>query len=456
MNRADFDKIFEDNKERFIEDWKAFLRHSSISADPNHSDSCEKCAEWLASHLASIGLSSEVLKTTSKPCVFASYQGDPKLPTVLFYGHYDVQPVDPIEDWTTPPFEPSLRGERLFARGAEDNKGQVTYMVKAIETLIKKGALKCNLKMIIEGEEECGSEALEENLAHWKDKLSSDLLLVCDTEGHADRVPAITMGLRGIVHLGVRVHGSRFDLHSGINGGVAPNPATQLAKLLATLHHEDGSVAVKGFYDSVTPIDERESKLAKSVPFDTELYERETGVKPVGGEKGLSPQERRGLRPTIEINGIHSGYGGPGHKTIIPAIAEAKVTSRLVSGQDPVKIIALIEKHLYEHAPEGLRTEVVDQGVGGAAVSLKASSKLVEKAVKVLEDAIGKPPVYSWSGASIPIIAHLAGVLKAEPLLVGFGLPEDRIHAPNESFSITQFKDGFLYGCLMLQELSRP
>ena len=447
-------QYYENNLPRFLAEWGEFLRFPSISMEPDHDTDCRECARWLASHLAALGFKAEVRETDGKPVVFALRPGELVGPSVLYYGHYDVQPVDPLELWHSKPFDAVLRGERLYGRGAVDNKGQTFYVLKAIEALIRTGTKLPTLKIIIEGEEESGSGGIEGKLESWREDLQASVLLVCDTETLGPGRPAISMGLRGIVHLSVRLGGISHDLHSGIHGGVAPNPATQLARMIATLHNPDGSIAVAGFYDSVTPIGAKARALALSYPFDPVRYEHETGVKPLGGEIALSPQERVGLRPTIEVNGLNSGYRGPGVKTIIPAFAEAKITSRIVTGQNPQRILSLLKEHLLQCPAAGLELTFPYEGAGEPAISLDPESTVVARAHRVLCDLGGAPPVYAWWGASIPIVSKLAMVAGAEPLLVGFGLPADAMHAPNESFALPQFRDGFLFAGLFFSSFA--
>lgn len=453
MDRSLIEKTFEQEKERFLSEWKEFLVFKSISTDPAYAPDCRECAEWLLNHLKKLGFEGELLETSGNPVVFAQRVGEPSKPTVVFYGHYDVQPVDPIELWKSDPFKPVLRDGRLYARGAQDNKGQVFYFLKALETLIKNNALNSTVKLFIEGEEESSSHGITEALPSWKDRTKGDILMVCDTGCLKPGVPTITMGLRGILNLTVKLSGLTKDLHSGVHGGVAPNPALEMARLLATLHTAVGIIAVKGFYDSVTPVDDEDRALSSVASLSTDEYKALTGVTPDGGEKGLSFSERRGLRPTIEVNGIHSGYGGPGTKTIIPSEAIAKLSARVVGGQDPEKILELIIDHLKSHAPKALTLEISEQGVGGPALLLSSKSEVVKRATDVLKGLFTVPVVYLWEGASIPIVSLFVKVSGAEPLLVGFGLDEDNIHAPNESFSIEQWKQGFLYASMFLAGL---
>ena len=453
MDKKIFQKAFEANRERYLREWMELLRFPSISIDKAHNRDCIACANWLVKHLRSIGFKSRLLKTPSKPVVYAERKGLPGKPTVLFYGHYDVQPVDPIEEWHSPPFEPVLRHGRVYARGAHDDKGQLFYGFKAMETLIRQGALDVTTKIVIEGEEEGGSEGISATVKQWKDILKADVLMVTDTSTVRTGTPTIVMGLRGVIRLMAVLSGPRHDLHSGVHGGVAPNPATAMARLVATLHNPDGSVAVEGFYKGVTGPSKMERALANKAAFSAQSYRKETGVPPVAGEKRFTPAERAGFRPTIEINGIHSGYGGAGSKTIIPAKAIAKITARLVEGQDPDKCLKLIINHLHKYCPEGLRLDILEKGTSGPAVKLDPCSPLAARARRVLAALSRGETAFMWDGASIPIVAALSEVSGAEPLLIGFGRERDNIHAPNESFSLEQFRLGYLYVAMMLSEL---
>jgi acetylornithine deacetylase/succinyl-diaminopimelate desuccinylase-like protein len=459
MNNPNFISIEEINNDyissepRFLEELKEFLRFPSISTDPRHDDDCQRCAAWLVQHLSQMGVTSRLLKTSSKPVVYGELLTPGAERTVLFYGHYDVQPVDPLDLWSSNPFSPEIRGGRLYARGAQDNKGQLFYLLKALEFLVKKNALRCNVKLLIEGEEEHGSEGISEALAGWSDLVKSDVLLVCDTGTIDPTVATITMGLRGIAGITVEVQGPTKDLHSGVHGGMVRNPAMELARLLASLHNEDGSIAIDGFYQGVQPIDPADAALQNTPPLEAAFYENLVGVPPEGGERKYKPLERNGFRPTIDINGIHSGYGGPGSKTIIPASAMAKITCRLMYGQDPERCMDLLVSHLQARTPSGCRLVVTERSIGGGALRLSSHSKVVDTAREVLRDVCGSDPLLRWFGASIPIIAELAKVSGAEPLLVGFGLEEDNIHAPNESFSLEQFRKGFLFSARILSSL---
>jgi len=433
------------HQERFIAEWKEFLSFKSISTDPAFHKDCVECAQWVRQHLANMGFKAEVWETASRPVVFAEHPGNTAKPTILFYGHYDVQPVDPLDLWQTGPFEPEIRDGRMYARGAEDNKGQVFSYFKAIEALLATGADLPTIKVIIEGEEECGSEALHAGLPGWGERLKSDILMVADTGMVAEGLPTITMGLRGIAHCEVRAYGPKMDIHSGVYGGMVLNPLQALSRLLASLHNADGSVAVPGFYDGVVPPADKERALANSAPVNLDEVVSFLGVPLAGGEREYTPLERRGLRPTLEINGIGGGYQGAGGKTVIPSHAIAKLSMRLVAGQEPYRVLDAVVSFLKKDAPEGITIEVVDDGVGGPALQLPAESSLVDLAQAAIRRAFGRDPACTWEGASIPIIPLLSHAAGAAPLLVGFGLPEDNIHSPNESYSLRQFEEGFRY-----------
>jgi acetylornithine deacetylase/succinyl-diaminopimelate desuccinylase-like protein len=447
---AALEHAFDTNRDRFLRDWMELLRFPSLGGFPEREGDCERCAAWLRDWLSAAGLPAEVLSTPHRPVVFAERGGRPDAPTVLFYGHYDVQPADPLEQWTTPPFDPHLRAGRMYARGAEDNKGQLFAVLAAAATLVRNNALPGALKIVLEGEEECGSRGLYAKLAEWKRRLAADVLMVADTGTVPSGAPTITMGLRGVAFLNARLRGPDHDLHSGTHGGLAPNPALGMARLLTTLHRPDGSVAVAGYYDGVAPPADEERRLADAEPFDPAEYRRATGCDPAGGERGLSAALRRGFRPTLEINGLHSGYAGPGTKTIIPSEAEAKISLRLVAGQDPAHCLEAVARHLAAHVPPGLRLDIPERAVGGPGFRLRLDSRAVARARRALAGVSPQPTAFLWEGASVPVVSALAEAAGAEPILVGFGSEEDRIHAPDESFSVEQFRKLFLYAARFL------
>ena len=450
--KKDFEAVFERETERFIEEWEELLRFPSISTDPNHNADCRSCANWLSDHLETMGFESRLLETASHPVVFAEKAGVPGKPVILFYGHYDVQPVDPVEKWNISPFAPEMRDGRMWARGASDDKGQLFYALKAFETLQDLRVPMPGIKVILDGEEESGSKGLFDKLDEWRDLIQADILMVTDISASASGAPAIVMGLRGILTMTVELSGPSYDLHSGAHGGLAPNPAQGIAELAAGLHGEDGKVAVEGFYDAVKPPTEEERRLSSKSGFDEKEYESVTGVRPCGGEKEFLPRERVGFRPSLEINGIHSGYGGEGSKTIIPSGAFAKISARLTAEQDPEDIFRKITAHLQNHTPEGLTIKISQSKVSGGALRLDSHSAAVAAAMEALGSVTDMKPVFLWEGASIPVVAKLAEVSGAEPLISGFGSEKDCIHAPNESFSLEQFRRGYLYSALMVSK----
>lgn len=454
MPQDDLHAFFTREQDRILGQWMELLRFPSISTDPAHHADCLACADWLVHHLHTIGFdNARLLPTPGKPVVFAERRGLPGKPVVLFYGHYDVQPVDPIANWTSPPFQPTRVDGRVRARGAEDNKGQHFYALTAMEALIGAGKLDATVKILLEGEEECGSGGLSAAMDQWGDLLKADVLLITDMMAEGPQQPTITLGLRGMIHLTVEVTGARHDLHSGVHGGVAPNPAIGLARLLSTLHDDQGHITVNGFGDAIRPPTGEERDLAGALAFDAAAYERQIGVPPTGGERDLPVPERLAFRPAIEINGLRSGFDGPGTKTIIPARAMAKLTARLAAGQDPAASLAAIERHLHAHLPAGLSLVIPEKGVGGPGFRLRPDSPWIQRARNVLRAQFGREPTQRWEGASIPVIAGLWRVSGAEPLLAGFGLEEDCVHAPNESFGIEQFHQGFLYVATFLSSI---
>lgn len=455
---ADSDELstyFSEHRERVFKEFRTWLAHRSISTDAQHEQDCRACAEWTKGLLSRIGLQAKLLETGRKPVVYGTLKGPPGAPHILYYGHYDVQPVDPEGDWETPPFAPNERDGRIYARGASDNKGQTMYFLMALERLISLGQLRAGVTVILEGEEECGSEGLSAKLTEWSDLLKADVLMVCDTGALAPGVPFITMGLRGLVSMEFTLGGIHHDLHSGALGGVVRNPATEMARLIASFHNPDGSIAVKGYYDQVRTFSAEDRALANAPWPPAEVFRGMVGVDALGGESGFPPAERRGMRPTIEVNGLYSGYQGPGEKTIIPSIATCKITSRLVSDQDPERCLGLLEAHVKEHAPQGLELSIVSRHVGGRAVALSSNNRLIARARRVLDSLGPTPTQFTWEGGSIPVVERLSEVSGATPLLVGFALESDRAHAPNESFAIGQFELGFRYASLMLEELGR-
>lgn len=451
METSRLEAYWDAQEARWLEEWKAFLSIPSISADQAHLADCVRCAEWLVEHLQTLGFAAELRETATKPVVFARYDcPDPAAQTVLYYGHYDVQPPDPLEAWESPPFSPTLRDGRMIARGAQDNKGQTFYVLKALETLLKHGALRYNVRLLIEGEEETSSRAFADALPTWKADLKADVLMVCDTSSLSLDTPTVTMGLRGSLFVGIRLEGPSYDVHSGSFGGLIRNPAVEMAHLIATLHDSRGRIAVEGFVDDVAVPSEEDKEMARKAPYAWDDMSVRLGVALDGGEHGLPPAHRVGFRPTIEINGLLSGYTGPGVKTIIPSYATAKITSRLAAGQDPDRTLRCLLAHLHKHTPSSMRLHIEAQGIGGPALQLSVHEPWIQHAAHVLAPLAKREVAFAWEGGSIPIVGLLAKLSGATPILVGFGLEEDRIHSPNESFSIAQMRLGFLYATTFL------
>ncbi len=445
-----------------LSEYFELLKFETVGADPMRLRDCVQCATWLKKWLERIGAdvrlvlpprTGDFASVGCPPVVFAERKGDPGAPTVLIYGHYDVQPADPLDAWKTPPFEPTEKDGRIYCRGSQDDKGQLFSFLCGLRRFLNapKGPVP-TLKFVYEGQEESGSGALTRLLTEraaedpespvFRSRLAADVLCVCDTGAAADLRPAIVAGLRGVTHFTVRLEGANRDLHSGAFGGVAPNAAQAISELLASLHNPDGSVAVRGFMDDVSePLPEELAAAEASAPSDA-ATEVEIGCPPVGGERTLPLVLRNSFRPTMEVNGVHSGYGGPGSKTVIPCAALAKLSMRLVPNQNPKTAMAAVERHLKSHCPPGMKLFVEDITGEAPALKLPLSSPVFRLASAVLEELDPRGAVFQWDGASIPVVSLLARVSGAAPLLVGFGQPSDCIHSPNESFSLRQFALG--------------
>jgi len=437
--------FFHHNKSFILKDWFEFLKFQSISASTNHRPDCIACAKWLITWLKKNSFHAQLIPTKSNPLVFAEQKGNPSRPVILLYGHYDVQPVDPLSAWQSPPFEPVLKNNRVYARGAEDNKGQLIYALWAIRALIQTGSDIPTLKILIDGDEECGSKGINTILPKLKKFVKSNVMIIPDTNTAQDGTPSIVMGLRGIIHLTIELHGPKHDLHSGVHGGIAPNPATELSKLITTFYDRQGNIAIKNFLSNILPVSSKEKELLTRYKFDAANYKKITGVPPLAGNNSLPPVIRTGFMPSIDINGINSGYNGDGIKTIIPASAKAKITVRLAAGQDPQKILSLLVKHIKKNKPEGLTLKIPESGIGGAGFRVSPDSPVIQKALNILDKMSNGEAAILWEGASIPVIASLMGLAGAEPIMVGFGHDSDNAHAPNESFSLKQMQKGFQF-----------
>lgn len=441
-------KYINDNKEKFLSELFDLLRIPSISADPAYAGDVNRTAEVIAQQFKSIGLDKvEICQTAGYPIVYAEKIFDTSLPTVLVYGHYDVQPADPIDLWHNPPFEPIIKKTEIhpdgaiFARGACDDKGQMFMHVKAVEAMMQTNELPCNVKFMIEGEEEVGSENLGIFVTQNVEKLKADIILVSDTGMLANDVPSITTGLRGLSYVEVEVTGPNRDLHSGLYGGCVANPINILAKMIASLHDEDNHITIPGFYDRVIELsDEERAEMAKA-PFSHEKYCKALDIADTYGEKGYSTMERGSIRPTLDVNGVWGGYTGEGAKTVIASKAYAKISMRLVPDQDPNEITELFQKHFESLAPKGVKVLVKPHHGGEAAVT-PIDSIGYKAASMAYESSFGKKPIPVRSGGSIPIVAMFEKVLGLKTILMGFGLDSDAIHSPNEHYGLFNYYRG--------------
>lgn len=435
-------KYIETNKERWLDELFGLIRIPSISSIPEHKPDMYEAAAYWVKLLKEAGVDkTEIHDTPGNPVVYAEKIVDASLPTVLVYGHMDVMPVDPIELWDSKPFEPEIREGKIFARGADDDKGQSFIQLKAFEYLVANDLLKCNMKFMIEGEEEIGSP----NLGAWceknKEMLKSDVILVSDTGMLAHDIPTITTGLRGLAYWQVEVTGPSRDLHSGIYGGAVANPINVLCEMISQMTDENGKVTVPGFYDDVAEVSEKERQLLGKAPFDLGEYKAALDIKEIKGEAGYTTRERTGIRPSFDVCGIWGGYTGEGAKTVIPSKAYAKISSRLVPNQDYNKIAELFKKHFEAIAPDYVKVKV-DILHGGQSYVCPIESKAYEAAANAFEEVYGKQPVPVRSGGSIPIISTFEDVLGVKSLLIGFGLESNAIHSPNENFPLEQLYNG--------------
>ena len=445
---SDIKKYVEENRERFINELVELLKIPSISADPAYKSDVLKTADAVMERLQEAGCDRvEICETPGNPIVFGEKIIDKNLPTVLVYGHYDVQPPDPVDLWNSPPFNPVIKETKthpegaIFARGACDDKGQMYMHVKALEYMIKNDALPCNVKFMIEGEEEIGSVSLEWFLERNREKLANDVILISDTGMIAKDVPSITTGLRGLSYVEVEVTGPNRDLHSGLYGGAVANPINVLAKMIAALHDENNYITIPGFYDKVEEAsDEERSKMAEA-PFSLEKYKEALDIEDVYGEKGYATNERNSIRPTLDVNGIWGGYTGEGAKTVIASKAYAKISMRLVPNQDWQEITALFKKHFESLAPKGVKVKVKPHH-GGQAYVTPIDTLEYQAANDAYEESFGKAPIPQRSGGSIPIVSLFEKELKSKTILMGFGLDSDAIHSPNEHFGIWNYLKG--------------
>lgn len=431
------------NNPRFLSELKEFLTIASISTDPDHKDDMVKAANWVANQFNALGLDKvEVLPTQGHPVVYGQMSAkNNNAPTILVYGHYDVQPAEPLDLWTTDAFEPVQRGENLFARGASDMKGQVMATIKALESVLNAGELPINIKFLIEGEEEIGSPNLAEFISNNLDLLECDFALNPDTGMIAADLPTITYALRGLAYFEVKIDGPDHDLHSGIYGGVVHNPAQALCELIAGMHDDEGKVTLPGFYDKVRLIDDEEREELARLPMGEAFYLQQTGAPALWGEEKYSPVERTGARPTLEVNGIYSGFTGEGSKTVLPAWAMAKISTRLVPDQDPEEVYQQLVQYLESNAPDTVSFKVTNLVGSPASISDKKSA-----GVKAMQDAMqqvwGKKPLFKREGGSVPVVVLFMDLLKVDSVNCGFSLPDDNAHSPNEKLHLPTWTNG--------------
>ena len=438
----DLIRYLADNDDRIREELFDFLRIPSVSAKSDHDDDVRRAAEWLCNSIEKAGLKATVYDTPGHPVVIGEWRGAPGAPTVLVYGHYDVQPAEPLDLWTSPPFEPTIRNGNIYARGSVDDKGQLFLHVKALEAhLATRGKLPVNVVLIAEGEEEVGSDHLEEFVAEKKDLLACEAVVISDSAMFAPGQPSILSSLRGLAYFEINVKGPSVDLHSGGYGGSVANPAMALARVLSTLHDENGHIAIEGFYDSVLDWSDTIRAEMKDLPFDESRFLHETGSPALWGEAGFTTLERLWTRPTCEVNGLLSGYTGEGAKTVLPSKAMAKVSCRLVPDQDPKEIVKLMQAHVDKVAPPGVKVTVTYLH-GGRPWRAELTGPLYDAARRALATAFEKEPVVVGEGGSIPVVGDFERVLGAPVLLVGFGLPGENAHAPDEWMSEENFRIG--------------
>jgi acetylornithine deacetylase/succinyl-diaminopimelate desuccinylase-like protein len=445
-NSQDVIDRIDQERDGYLDELKEYLRIPSISTDPEYKPQVRQAAEFLRQRMQDAGLDAELVDTPTggNPLVYGEWTGAPGKPTVLFYGHYDVQPVDPVDEWRHDPFEPTLEGDDLVCRGATDDKGQSYTHVKAVGAMLAaRGELPVNVKLVVEGEEECGGEGIDAYVrADAGNRLACDCVVISDTSMYAPGEPAMLYGLKGLAYMELRVQGPNRDLHSGTFGGAVQNPLNALGHVLSSLQDaETGRVLIPGFYDRVRPLEDWEREAFAALPFDEDAYRRELGVPELFGETGYSTRERTWARPTCDVNGMWGGYQGEGAKTVLPAKAGAKVSMRLVPDQDPAEIARLFQQHVEAVAPAGVEVEVRE--VHGAVPTLiETEGPAMDAAMKAMQDEWGKRPVMIREGGSIPIVATFADVLSKPVLMMGFGLPDDRLHSPNEKFNVQCFHGG--------------
>ena len=443
-------------RDRYVDELKTYLAIPSVSALPQHADDVRRCADWTAEELGRIGLQNvRLIETPGFPVVYGDWLGAEGAPTILFYGHYDVQPVDPLDKWTSPPFEAAVRDGEIYARGAADDKGQVFMHFKAIEAHLKQaGSLPCNIRVIIEGEEEVGSDHLDDFIREHKADLASDVVVISDSPMLDRGVPSICYGLRGIAYFQIDLRGTSSDLHSGSFGGAVANPAFVLAQVLAQMKDRGGRIKIPGFYDDVRELRPEEREQFKRLPFNETRYRKELGAPKLFGESGYTTLERVWARPTFEVNGLLSGFTGAGSKTVIPATAMAKVSMRLVPDQDPVKIAELFEAYLKKVTPKTVEL-FITRMQGGKPWMTEFDNRFVQAAARAVERGFGRAPVFNREGGSIPVVSTFQEELNIPSVLFGVGLPDENAHAPNEKLDLSNFHNGVIASACLYEEIGR-
>jgi acetylornithine deacetylase/succinyl-diaminopimelate desuccinylase-like protein len=442
------------NRDRYVDELKQYLAIPSVSALPQHAPDVRRAAEWTRDALASAGLqNAKLIETPGNPVVYADWLNAPGKPTILFYGHYDVQPVDPVELWTSPPFEATVRDGEIYARGAADDKGQVFMHIKAVEAHLKQGgSLPVNMRFFIEGEEEVGSVHLDDFVRSHKQDLAADVVVISDSPMFDRGIPSICYGLRGLAYFQIDVRGTKSDLHSGSFGGAVANPAFVLAQILAQMKDRGGHIKIPGFYDDVRELSEAERAEWKKLPFNETKYRKELGAPKLFGETGYSTLERIWARPTFEVNGLQSGFTGEGAKTVLPATAMAKVSMRLVPDQHPDKVAKQFEDYLKKVAPKTVEVKVTRMH-GGRPWMAEFDNKYVRAAGRAIEKGFGKPPVFNREGGSIPVVSTFQEELGVPSVLFGVGLPDENAHAPDERLDLGNFHNGVIASAYLYQEI---
>jgi len=444
------------SRDRYISELKDYLAIPSISALPAHAGDVRRCAEWTAEEMRRIALENvRVIDTPGNPVVYGEWLRAPGAPTILFYGHYDVQPVDPLDLWESPPFEATVRDGEIYARGAADDKGQVFMHFKAIEAHLKKtGRLPVNLKVVIEGEEEVGSKNLDAFVRANKDLLKADVVVISDSAMFDHGVPSICYSLRGLAYFQIDVRGTKSDLHSGVFGGAVANPAMVLAQMLAQMKDKGGRIKIPGFYDDVRPLSENERAAWRQLPFNERKYKKDLGAPKLAGEREYSVLERVWARPTFEVNGVLGGFTGDGAKTVIPAVAMAKVSMRLVPNQDPDRVAQLFEAYVKKVAPKTVDVTVTRMH-GGKPWITEYDNPFVQAAGRAIEQGFGKTPVFCREGGSIPVVSTFQEELGVPAVLFGVGLPDENAHAPNERLDLANFHNGVVASAILYEEISK-